>query len=109
MKEKYLCALFNITSGLNNERLGSDEAEIVFIGTLIIDLNSHKVVATNYQFVRPRIADVKVDFLTDECKLDTELNEAYFYNAKYLEIVLDEVNIHNLPINNSINKFHFLT
>lgn len=41
---KYLSVIFCVSSGLNDENLGSDEQEIIQIFNLIIDVGKYQVI-----------------------------------------------------------------
>ncbi|KAK2156341.1 hypothetical protein LSH36_216g07063 [Paralvinella palmiformis] len=86
----YLVALFNVTAGQNGENLGSDEQQIVFFVYMLYDVSNNKVVALHHQYVRPVEDDVMETALTEECKIQTGLNEDLIKNAQPLDQVLDE-------------------
>lgn len=43
LKNKFLSILFCVSSGANDENLGSDEQEIIDICNIIIDIDKHQV------------------------------------------------------------------
>ena len=58
---------------------------------MLIHLIDQKVIGIQRHYVKPRIADVKHDFLSNECKNETDLSEIIVKNGLYLESILDDV------------------
>ncbi|GAB6030575.1 hypothetical protein CHUAL_007437 [Chamberlinius hualienensis] len=71
----YLVALHTATAGLNGNQLGSDEEEVVLIAWLVLDIINNKVVAAQFNIVKPRTADINENVLSEQCRAEVGLTE----------------------------------
>ncbi|CAG2224680.1 ESRP1_2 [Mytilus edulis] len=74
----------------NGEELGNDEEQIVLFVYLLYDVSNCKVIAVQQHYVKPQPNELSETVLTEDCKLETGLNEEVIKNAQPLEVVLDE-------------------
>lgn len=86
----YLVALFCASAGKNGEELGVDEEQIILFVYLLFDVPNNKVIAVQHHYVRPTPNELSETVLTDDCKLETGLQEETIKNAQSVEHVLDE-------------------
>ena len=68
-----------------------------FLITRLILYMFPQVIAVQQHYVRPAPTELSETVLTDDCKLETGLQEENIKNAHPLEHVLDEVIISSLP------------
>ncbi|OWF42033.1 epithelial splicing regulatory protein 1-like isoform X1 [Mizuhopecten yessoensis] len=90
MAASHLLICFCATAGKNGEDLGVDEQQIVVFVSLLFDVTNCKVVAVQHQYVRPQPTELSETILTEDCKLETGLDEDAIKNSQPLEHVLDE-------------------
>lgn len=91
MSNNILSVLFCVSSGRNDENLGSDELELIFLTFVLIDLNKRKTLDIRHYTLKPRRVDKFGYFLTEECKRLTNMSENKFEQAISLEDALDDV------------------
>ncbi|VDI45110.1 epithelial splicing regulatory protein 1-like isoform X1 [Mytilus galloprovincialis] len=90
MATSHLLIFFCATAGKNGEELGNDEEQIVLFVYLLYDVSNCKVIAVQQHYVKPQPNELSETVLTEDCKLETGLNEEVIKNAQPLEVVLDE-------------------
>lgn len=67
-KAKYLSILFCMTSGLNDEHLGSDEHEIINICNLIVDIKQCKTVDIYNVYLKTTRTHQRIDIYSNEAR-----------------------------------------
>ncbi|XP_075227568.1 epithelial splicing regulatory protein fusilli [Lycorma delicatula] len=77
----HLCVLYVATAGLQGNALGSDEEEIVLLIYVIIDMNRNKVVGVQQYIVKPTVADVNENVLSEQLMQESALTEELVKNA----------------------------
>ncbi|KAK3607377.1 hypothetical protein CHS0354_022538 [Potamilus streckersoni] len=91
MAATYKVVLFCASAGKNGEDLGVDEEQIVLFVYLLFDIPNNKVVAVQQHYVKPVPNELSETVLTDDCKIETGLQEETIKNSQSLEHVLDEL------------------
>ncbi|XP_052230014.1 epithelial splicing regulatory protein 1-like isoform X1 [Dreissena polymorpha] len=86
----YLVVLFCATAGKNGDDLGVDEEQVVLFVYLLYDLPNNKVVAVQQHYVRPTPSELSETVITEECRLETGLDEEVIKNAHPLDHALEE-------------------
>ncbi|XP_052815866.1 epithelial splicing regulatory protein 1-like isoform X2 [Mya arenaria] len=86
----YLVVLFCATAGKNGDELGVDEEQVVLFVYLLYDVPNNKVIAVQQHYVRPTPSELSETVITEECRLETGLDEEVVKNAHPLDHALDE-------------------
>ncbi|XP_046684469.1 RNA-binding protein fusilli [Homalodisca vitripennis] len=81
MGTTHLCVFYVATAGLQGNALGSDEEEIVLLIYVIIDMSVNKVVGVQQYLVKPTVADVNENVLSEQLVEESALTEELVKNA----------------------------
>lgn len=81
MGTTHLCVLYVATAGLQGNALGSDEEEIVLLIYVIIDMTVNKVVGVQQYLVKPTVADINENVLSEQIVEESALTEELVKNA----------------------------
>jgi len=88
---KYLVLFHVVSAGENGEGLGSDEADIVLVLYLVLDIVQNKIVLVKKVAVRPTSGDHNQNILSDEVKSEFELCEGDVKGAGTLGSVIHQL------------------
>lgn len=83
---KYFCLLDGLTSGANDENLGSDQAELQCISTIILNLEQRKVSNQPYIEINLKSMVFKIIDYSEHIET-TSLNQAFFLHSFINEVI----------------------
>ncbi|XP_021916116.1 RNA-binding protein fusilli isoform X3 [Zootermopsis nevadensis] len=90
MEAPYLCVLYVATAGQQGPGLGADEEEIVLLVYILIDMGQNKVVGLQQCLVKPRVADVNENILSEQVLTESALTEDLIKNGVPLETAIQQ-------------------
>ncbi|XP_067005775.1 RNA-binding protein fusilli isoform X2 [Anabrus simplex] len=90
MESPYLCVLYVATAGQQGPGLGADEEEIVLLIYVMIDMVQNKVVGVTQYLVKPRVADINENVLSEQIVAESGLTEELVKNGQPLETVIQQ-------------------
>jgi epithelial splicing regulatory protein 1/2 len=88
---RYLVVVYVVTAGLHADDLGCDEEETLLFAWVVVDITNCKVVAVQYNVVKPRSSDVNENLLSEVARNQFGLTEEQVKNGQPLEHVLEEL------------------
>ncbi|GLH04139.1 RNA-binding protein fusilli [Gryllus bimaculatus] len=78
METPYLCVLYVATAGQQGPNLGADEEEIVLLIYVMIDMTQNKVVGVTQYLVKPQVADMNENVLSEQIMSESGITEEMF-------------------------------
>ncbi|KAG5876463.1 hypothetical protein JTB14_000636 [Gonioctena quinquepunctata] len=108
----YICVLYVATAGIQGPLMGSDEQEIVLLIYVIVDVIQNKVVGVQQYPIRPQVADVNENILSEQLAAESVLTDEIIKSTgRQIEDALTEFDAYcnNLHIDPHNSGFRLLT
>ncbi|XP_072389212.1 RNA-binding protein fusilli isoform X3 [Diabrotica undecimpunctata] len=108
----YICVLYVTTAGLQGPLMGSDEQEIVLLIYVIVEVIQNKVIAVQQYPVRPQVADINENILSNEVISESGLTDDFIKGSgRQLEEVISSFDLfcNSLHIDPNNSGFRIVT
>ncbi|XP_063218030.1 RNA-binding protein fusilli isoform X2 [Bacillus rossius redtenbacheri] len=90
MESPYLCVLYLATAGQQGAGLGADEEEVVLLVYVVIEMGQNKVVGMKQYLVKPRMADINENVLSEQLVAQSSLTEDLVKTGVPLESAIQQ-------------------